>query len=89
MRILIAAVTAGILSSTALAAEPVPVQPEFHSLNAAAAAPKRRLPGSHKSAAVSAPVRFESRAVIDQQGELQLSCSELESADKADAHHEH
>ena len=53
MRILIAAVTAGILSSTALAAEPVPVQPEFHSLNADAAAPKRRLPGSHKSAAVS------------------------------------
>lgn len=65
------------------------VKPEFHPLSADPAAPKRRLSGAHKQSATEAPIRFETRVVLDDHGQLQLHCDHVHDGDEAHADHRH
>lgn len=68
-----------IFAAAPAAAETVRVSPEFHSLNGDSKNPKRRLEPYYKSSAVAPPVRFESRAHIDENGRVHLDCKELDN----------
>lgn len=53
------------------------VKPEFHPLTGQSAVDKRSLANGYKAAGAAAPVRFESRAVVDSKGEVHVNCEEL------------
>jgi len=85
MNLVIAGAAAlGICLAVPANAEPVAVTPEFHSLSGNSKSVKRWEP-EHKSSAVRAPVSFESRVQLDDEGQLHLNCAEVGDHRHADA----
>ncbi len=78
-----------LLQGTAQAEQIRSVKPEFHPLSADPAAPKRRLSGAHKQAGTEAPIRFETRVELDEQGQPHLHCDQVHHAEQAHAEHRH